>query len=139
MTFYLSRMGTYQDAHIPPRTIREAVASIEARAEGMFPRTWELLDTYSVVWTPSPLGTVPSGVWLIAATPDTALTTTVRNRIQSGLGVTIPAGSTFIQACRQIATTEATGVGEGRWERLIPRDGMFQLRLGDLVDDWPAG
>lgn len=158
MTYYISAWAsrtiqrpTYDPiTHLPTGTvdqvIHEAVAGAQATTDG---REWQLCcdfradiaatGGYALVWTAGNLSTLPTGVWLLAATLDTALSATVRNRVASFLGVpTLPNGTTLRDAIRRLMTTDATGPSTGRWKNLPNFDGTFSIVLGDTVDEWPA-
>lgn len=148
MTFYVSQWGSYPHPVHDGLTIWEPVAITNSgwdKANG-----WAAIDLrpnpdtapasgYALVWTAFALPAVPTGTWLLAATTDSTLSTQVRNRISTLLGVTIPSGSTFRQAVRQLMTAEATGSANGRWRQVLPSAGQFQVALGDLQDLWAAG
>lgn len=93
---------------------------------------------YALVWTETALSPVPTGAWLLAATPDSALSTQVRNRLSSFLRVTVASGTTLRQAVRLLMTTEATGPAKGRWRAVVPTLGRLRVVLGDLDDSWTA-
>lgn len=148
MTFYVSRWGSYEHPARPGMTIWEAVAITNSgynQSSG-----WSCIDLrpdpdaapstgFALVWTAFALPTVPSGTWLLANGPDDALSTTVRNRVNTLTGVTVPAGTTLRQLVRQLLTAEATGLANGRWRPVLPIAGQFRIALGDLNDLWAAG
>ena len=147
MTYYVSEWATVTSTVAgESRSVFEVRAGTQANAEG---RVWRLCADfradiattggYGLVWTSGSLTTVPSGVWLIAAGLDSALSTTVRNRIASLLGVSsLPSGTTLRQAVRRLMTTDATGPTNGRWKALPNVGGTFSIILGDAVDSWPV-
>ena len=140
MTFYISQWQGVGSREDPFQTL----AAAQATVEGAQWSNWDLRpadDTngYAVVWTSFPLSTVPTGAWLVAAGPDDTLGTQVRSRIASLLGVSaLPSSITFRQAVRRLATADALGRANGRWNAIIPTSGTFQMVLGDLLDSWNA-
>lgn len=134
MTFYVSSWGGSGTRADPYRPV--AVAGVA---------DWSCIDLrpdvtvlagYALVWTAASLPSIPSGVWLLADGPDSVLSTQVRNRISTLMGVSLPTGVTFREACRLLMTVEATGPTNGRWKRLIPTGDRLKLVLGELNDTW---
>ena len=137
MPFYASQYsgsGTDEDPFIPSAATAPNITAwqgIDLRPDCTVQSGW------SLVWTSVAPNPMPSGVVLIAAGPDSRLSNPTRNQINSQLGLSLPSGATLREAVRQIMTTEATGNGNGKWNRLMP-DGTGQLRifLGELQDTW---
>jgi hypothetical protein len=139
MPFYVSRFtgtGTHDDPFRP-------TAGAQAETEGT---VWQAIDLRAdatqqagrcMVWTRDLLVTpLPTGVTLIAESPDDTLSLVVRNGINSQLGVTVPADITFRHALRWLLRNEARLDGT-RWKPLRAElDGRFRLYLGEHVDDW---
>lgn len=139
MPFYASQwqgVGTRADPFRPVATPAAGVdwRVIDLRADP------SIAGGYCLVWTATALSPVPTGVWLLADTPDSALSGSVRSRISSLLAVpALPNGTTFRQAVRRLMTTDATGQTNGRWKPLANVSGTYRLTLGTLEDSWAAG
>lgn len=138
MPFYASQfegVGTEDDPFRP-------LAAGIAEADGVEWRAIDLranpttVNGWAIVWAPSLLSSTPTGVVLLAATPNSPLTAQARNGIQSRLGVTVPDGYTFRQLMRRLLREEARTDGT-RWAPLrAAKDGRFRIHLGDASDEW---
>lgn len=140
MAFYVSRYtgtGTAEDPFRPvaadaAQAAGQQWAAIDLRADATQPDGW------CFAWTSGVLTPLPTGVILVAASPDDVPPAAVRNAIKNNLGVTVSNGTTFRQIMRQFITSEARLDGT-RWAPLVPdASGQLRLFLGDLVDVWQA-
>ena len=137
MPFYASQYAG-SGAELDPFIPSAATAANVGQWQGIDLRPdCSVASGWSLVWTdvaPSPM---PSGVVLIAATPDSALSNPTVNQINSSLGTNLPQGATLREAVVALMTTEATGQGNGKWNRVLAgRDGKVRIFLGDLYEEW---
>jgi hypothetical protein len=135
------------EAQMRARIKAELEAEIKAKADAATAagHRWAMIDMRAdptqqagrcMVWTSGVITPLPTGVNLLAAGPDDALSAGVRNAIATQIGVTVPAGTTFRQAMRRLLRAEARLDGT-RWAPLVADiTGQYRIFLGDHVDVW---
>lgn len=137
---YISR---YTGNGLTEETAFYPIAGKQAELEG---KQWLGVDLrpdsavitgWCLLGTSASLTTIPTGVIFLASDMDDTLQAAARNALNNNLGLSVSNGMSFREVLRAVATTEATGKANGRWNPITPNlSGQIEVFLGNFVDRW---